>query len=123
MDNNFEVTHIAELRASIAKLKRQVQMGQKRLIVASHGRVVGFLLPLKDLEGENSIPIEHSKEMPISEFRNRISQAWDSLQSDVDCLYLTFHKRRVIAFVSPSLASYLPIPVVGSNVLTLDVSN
>lgn len=123
MDNNFEVAHIAELRAGMAKFKRQIQSGQKRLIVASHGRVVGFLLPMQDLEGEHPVPVEHTRDMSISEFRNCISQAWDLLQSEIDCFYLTFHKRRVLVFLSPKLASHLPIPIVSGNVLALEVNN
>jgi antitoxin (DNA-binding transcriptional repressor) of toxin-antitoxin stability system len=115
MESSFEVVNIAELRASIAKFKRQVQTGKKRLVVVSHGRVVGFLIPLEDLSVNNPIPIEQSQEISVSEFRNHISQSWDALQSDVDCFYLTFHKRRIIAFLSPRLMGYLPIPIVGKS--------
>lgn len=123
MDNNFEVAHIAELRAGMAKFKRQVQAGQKRIIVASHGRIVGFLLPITDFEGDSLIPVENTEEISVSEFRNSISNAWDSLQSDIDCFYLTFHKRRVMAFLSPRLVKYLPLPIVSENVLAFDLKN
>ena len=34
-----------------------------------------------------------------------------------------FSKRRVLVFLSPKLASYLPIPIVSGNVLALEVNN
>jgi hypothetical protein len=41
---------------------------------------------------------------------------------DVDCIYVTYHTRRAVAFVSPRLTHYLSIPIseVAHKLLAID---
>jgi len=84
----------------------------KRIAATYYGQVVGFLVPLKDLESaEKEGVINGTEEMSLSEFRSQMTECWERLQVDVDCIYLTYHNRRAAAFVSYRLANYLPIPI------------
>jgi hypothetical protein len=55
------------------------------------------------------------KQLPVSvslsEFRARLTECWEKIQLEIDCIYLTYHTRRAAAFVSPRLAVHLPIPI------------
>ncbi|MFM5943804.1 MAG: prevent-host-death family protein [Dolichospermum sp.] len=84
----------------------------KRIAATYYGQVVAFLVPLKDLEqAEKNGAISKSEEMSLSDFRLHLTECWERLQMDVDCIYITYHTRRVIAFVSPRFTNYLPIPI------------
>lgn len=110
--SSFKQLPLSDLRADLPKFKRQVQLGMKRIAATYYGQVVGFLVPLKDLEvAEQEGEIKETEEMSLSDFRAQMTECWERLQMDVDCIYLTYHTRRAAAFVSPRLAAYLPIPV------------
>jgi hypothetical protein len=110
--STFKQLPLSDLRTSLPKFKRQVQLGMKRIAATYYGQVVGFLVPLKDiapLEAEGLI--EQTEEMSLSDFRTQMTECWERLQLDVDCIYLTYHTRKAAAFVSPRFVPYLPIPV------------
>ncbi len=117
MSKNFKVIPISELRIKLTKIKRQVQLGHQRIVITCYGEVVGFLLPLKDLIPENGIPIEQNIEMPLTQFREKLTEAGELVGENVDCIYLTFHNRRIIAFLSSRLTPYMPIPLMESDQL------
>lgn len=109
--SSFKELPLSDLRSSLPKFKRQVQLGMKRIAATYYGQVVGFLVPLKDVAGlEAEGWIRFSEEMSLTEFRGQMTECWERLQVDVDCIYLTFHTRRAAAFVSPRLMIHLPIP-------------
>ncbi len=111
-DSDITTIPISELRLKLARLKRQVQLGNKRLAATVHGEVVGYLVPVSDVSSENStIPIENSKTMPLTEFRDNLTESWEAINSGLDCIYLTFHGRSVIVFLGKHLFPYLTIPV------------
>lgn len=84
----------------------------KRIAATYYGQVVGFLVPLKDVAGfEEEGWIEKFDEMSLSDFRAQMTECWEKLQIEVDCIYLTYHTRRAAAFVSPRLMPHLPIPI------------
>ncbi|WP_199328655.1 prevent-host-death family protein [Anabaena azotica] len=121
--SSFKQLPLSDLRESLPKFKRQVQLGMKRIAATYYGQVVGFLVPLKDLEKaleENAI--NKSEEMSLSDFRLHLTECWERLQVDVDCIYVTYHTRRAVAFVSPRLIAYLAIPVseVADKLLIID---
>lgn len=121
--NSYKQLPLSELRASLPKFKRQVQLGMKRIAATYYGQVVGFLVPLTDITKlEEECLIEKTEEMSLSDFRAQMTECWERLQVDVDCIYLTFHTRRAAAFVSPRLMRYLPIPIsdVAHKLLALD---
>ncbi|MEM7770502.1 MAG: prevent-host-death family protein [Cyanobacteria bacterium P01_E01_bin.6] len=108
----FKQLPLSDLRTSLPKFKRQVQLGMKRIAATYYGQVVGFLVPLKDiLPLEADGLIENTEEMSLSDFRSQLTECWERLQLDVDCIYLTYHTRRAAVFVSPRFMPYLPIPV------------
>ncbi|WP_408974784.1 hypothetical protein [Planktothrix sp.] len=84
----------------------------KRIAATYYGQVVGFLVPLKDVAGlEEEGWITKTEEMSLTDFRAEMTESWERLQVEVDCIYLTFHTRRAAAFVSPRLIAHLPIPI------------
>ena len=110
--SSFKQLPLSELRASLPKFKRQVQLGMKRIAATYYGQVVGFLVPLKDVAGlEEEGWIKVTEEMSLTDFRAEMTECWERLQVDTDCIYLTFHTRRAAAFVSPRHITHLPIPV------------
>ncbi len=109
----FKEIPLATLRAQLPKCKRQVQLKQYRLAATYYGKIVGFLVPLSDLNLSNQgewIQESRTLQLPLTEFRSQLTTFWERLHLDLDCVYLTFHTRRVAAFVSPQLSHYLPIP-------------
>lgn len=114
-NDSFKQLPLSELRVSLPKFKRQVQLGMKRIAATYYGEVVGFLVPLKDVVGlEQDGWIKNTEEMSLSDFRVQMTECWEKLNIEVDgidCIYLTFHTRRVAAFVSTRFMSHLPIPI------------
>lgn len=122
--NSFKQLPLSELRASLPKFKRQVQLGMKRIAATYYGEVVGFLVPLKDVAGlEEDSWITKTEEMSLTDFRAEMTECWERLQVEVDCIYLTFHTRRAAAFVSPRLMAHLPIPISDVAYKLLDVDS
>lgn len=122
--NSFKQLPLSELRASLPKFKRQVQLGMKRIAATYYGEVVGFLVPLKDIAGlEEDGWITKTEEMSLTDFRAGMTECWERLQVEVDCIYLTFHTRRAAAFVSPRLMAHLPIPISDVAYKLLDVDS
>ncbi|MEQ9482975.1 hypothetical protein [Coleofasciculus sp. F4-SAH-05] len=121
--SSFKQLPLSDLRESLPKFKRQVQLGMKRIAATYYGQVVAFLVPLKDLEeAEKDGAIGKTEEISLSGFRLNMTECWERLQVDVDCIYVTYHTRRAVAFVSPRLTNYLPIPVseVAHKLLAID---
>jgi len=110
----FTQIPISELRHQLSKLKRSVQLGRQRLVITCYGEIIGFLVPLCDISPESGFPEVETEEMPLTKFRDQVHDAWERLQSGVDCLKLTFHNRPVVAFVSINLVSHLSIPLTNS---------
>lgn len=117
MNKSFKQIPMSELRVKLPKLRRQVQSGNLRIVCTHYGEVAAFLLPLQDVDALNSedeeISIQKSEEIPLTEFRDQLTEAWERLQGGTDCIYLTFHKRRVVAFVSPRFTRCLSLPLIG----------
>lgn len=117
MQKRFKQIPMSELRVKLPKLRRQVQSGNLRIVCTHYGEVAAFLLPLQDIDALNSSEgetiIEQIEEIPLTNFRDQLTEAWERLQSGTDCIYLTFHKRRVVAFVSPRFTNYLSMPLIG----------
>ncbi|MEO0868193.1 MAG: hypothetical protein AAFY17_07040 [Cyanobacteria bacterium J06642_11] len=122
--SSFKQLPVSDLRTGLPKFKRQVQLGMKRIAATYYGQVVGFLVPLKDVSGlEAQGWINSTEEISISEFRSQLTECWEKLQSEVDCIYIKYHTRRAAAFVSPRLATHLPIPVSEVSSKLLNVNN
>ena len=117
MNKRFKQIPMSELRVKLPKLRRQVQSGGLRIVCTHYGEVAAFLLPLQDVEGFNSEGeepvIQATEEMPLTEFRDQLTEAWERLLGGTDCIYLTFHKRRVVAFVSTRFTHHLSLPLIG----------
>jgi hypothetical protein len=118
MDASFKQIPMAELRVKLPKLRRQVQLGNLRFVVTHYGEVAAYVLPLADIDGvldEEGKPIvKQWEEMPLTKFRDELTHAWESLLAGTDCVYLTFHNRRVVAFVSSRLTQHLSLPIIGN---------
>lgn len=117
MKKRFKQIPMSELRVKLPKLRRQVQSGNLRIVCTHYGKIAAFLLPLQDVDALNSeggeASIQVSEEMPLTEFRDQLTEAWEKILCGTDCIYLTFHKRRVVAFVSTRFTHYLSLPLIG----------
>jgi hypothetical protein len=117
MNTRFTQIPMSELRVKLPRLRRLVQSGNLRIVCTHYGDVVGFLLPLKDVDelssGEIEMSIQKSEEIPLTEFRDQLNESWEKLMGGTDCIYLTFHKRRVVAFISPRFTNHLSLPLIG----------
>ncbi len=79
----------------------RIQKGTHRYVITSCGEIAGFLLPISELGTLN--PIRKYTEFTLTEFRHSVGSVWSLLLSGFDCVYITFHNRRIMAFVSPKL--------------------
>ena len=127
MNKRFKQIPMSELRVKLPKLRRQVQSGNLRIVCTHYGEVAAFLLPLQDVEAINSredeARIQISEDMPLTEFRGQLTEAWERLLGGTDCIYLTFHKRRVVAFVSTRFTHHLSLPLIGDADKVLFISS
>jgi hypothetical protein len=114
MNKSFKQIPMSELRAKLPKLRRLVQSDNLRIVCTHYGEVVAFLLPLQDIDALNSEEgepsVQNIEEISFTEFQP--TESWERLSSGMDCIYLTFHKRRVVAFVSPRFMPYLSMPLI-----------
>ena len=119
MSTSFKQLPVTELRSELPKFKRQVQLGLKRIAATYHTEVVGFLVPLQDLENCDFLITEDAS---LSDFRDHLTSFWERLQLDLDCVYVTYHSRRIMGFVSPRFSVDLPIPIsdVSSKILGIN---
>lgn len=116
MNDRFKQVPMSELRVRLPKLRRQVQSGKMKVVCTHYGEIAAFLLPLQDIEvidSSEDVCIKSTEEMPLTEFREHLTESWEKLQEEIDCIYLTFHRRKVIAVVSPRFTSYLTMPLIG----------
>ena len=97
---------LSEIRNSLPKFRRQVQLGSIIILPTFYGDVVGVFVNLSSAE---NLSIKTSTQLSIGEFRTNITQCWERLQAELDCFYLTSHLRMVMAFVSPKYISDLRI--------------
>ena len=95
MKKSFKRIPMSELRIKLPKLRRQVQSGNLRIACTHYGEIAAFMLPLQDVDA-----LQTGEDIPLTEFRDHLTEAWERLLGGADCIYLTFHKRRVAAFVS-----------------------
>ena len=95
MKKSFKRVPMAELRIKLPKLRRQVQSGNLRIACTHYGEIAAFMLPLQDVDA-----LQTGEDIPLTEFRDNLTEIWERLLGGADCIYLTFHKRRVAAFVS-----------------------
>ena len=93
MKKSFERIPMSELRIKLPKIRRQVQSGNLRIACTHYGEIAAFMLPLQDVDQEG-------EDISLTEFREQLTETWERLLGGTDCIYLTFHKRRVAAFVS-----------------------
>lgn len=126
MNKKFKQIPMSELRVKLPKLRRQVQSGNLRIVCTHYGEVAAFLVPLQDieaLESQDEVKFKKTEEMPLTEFRNQLTEAWESLLGGIDCIYLTFHKRRVVGFVSARFIRHLSLPLIGDTDKVLFLSS
>ena len=76
-------------------------------VLSTHfGREIGLFVAVEDSANIHvgKFAIETSKEIPLSKFDSLLAQSGENILNSTDCLYLTYRKRRVIAFVPYHLA-------------------
>jgi hypothetical protein len=110
MELNFRIILFSELQTRFTHLKKQVQLGRKRLVITQESKIIGFLIPFKDL-ADFDIPINKNIEMSSTQFQEKLGK--DLIDKDIDCIYLTFHNRKILVFLSERLTPYIPLPLIG----------
>lgn len=109
MKNKVKSVAMHEVRNTLPKIRRQVQIGGATIFPTYHNGVVGVFI---SVPASKSLSIQVSEEVPITKFRESATEYWERLQAEVECIYLTSHSRKVMAFVStkfiPDLKIELP---------------
>jgi len=106
MIKRFDRVPMSELRIRLPKLRHQVQFNKCSIVCTRNGEPAAFLLSLHDAAALQ-IDDKRSEERSLADFRRTLTEAWEKLQDDTDCIYLTFHNRRVVAFVSDRIVGNL----------------
>ena len=116
MQNKVKVIPLTDIRNGLPKFRRRVQLGSAIILPTFYGDIVGAFVNLPTTE---TLFIQKFEETSISEFRANITQYWERLQAEIDCIYLTSHSRRVIAFASPKYITDLKIdlPTITVNIV------
>lgn len=105
-DKRFDRVPMSELRVRLPKLRHQIQLNYLSIICTRNGETAAFLLSLRDA-AELQIDAQRSEERPLTKFRETLTEDWEKLLDSTDCIYLTFHNRRVMAFVSDRIVGNL----------------
>lgn len=108
MNKRFTQIPISKI-PDFTKVERyRLQKGTHRYVITSCGEIAGFLLPISEL---GTLPPCYSTyDVTLSDFRKYIDKLWSLLSSETrDCIYITFHNRRIFAFVSSRLVSQQPV--------------
>ena len=91
---------VVDLRSKTLKLRRRVQFNGETLPVYYYEDVIGYLMPI---DKAKEFKISSDATVKITEFRTDITQWWERLQTDLDCVWLEYHDRLAMAFVSPKI--------------------
>lgn len=100
----MKVVRTSELRALLPKLLRSCTASKRLWAVTYYGNTVGFLVPATDCPGFGYVV-----DMQQSEFRDRLNEAWEMLQGDVDAVCISYHSQRRAMLVAPRHAGALGI--------------
>jgi hypothetical protein len=87
---------LSKLRQNLSRYRRQVQGGEIVPIDYYKDRI-GYLIPIKIAA---TLKFSSEQEMGLIDFRENLNSAWESLESGVDCIWLTYHGGRRLAFVA-----------------------
>jgi hypothetical protein len=87
---------LSRLRQNLSRYRRQVQGGEVVPVDYYKDRI-GYLVPVSIAE---SLQLSSEQEMSLIDFRDKLNSAWESIESGVDCIWLTYHGERRLAFVS-----------------------
>jgi hypothetical protein len=92
----INVVPLSRLRQSLSRYRRQVQGGDV-IPVDYYKDRIGYLVPVAIA---SSLQLSAEQEMGLIDFRDKLNSAWESLEAGVDCIWLTYHGERRLAFVS-----------------------
>lgn len=110
----FKEFPMDQLRKELSVRKRQVHLEQYRIAASEYGRIIGFLVPIRDLEAiinGDWLDLQKITEITMSEFHIRFRSVWDKLENGVDLVYIKYHKRTILAIVTYRFRNFLPIPI------------
>jgi len=100
---------VTSLRVRLPKIRHRIQMGISRIVCTSYGKILGFLVPIKDIPWDPDLT---RQSIGLTDFRDNLTDSFNVLDA-TDILVLTFHSRSVIAVLSPRLATTLDLPLIG----------
>jgi hypothetical protein len=63
------------------------------------------------MQDTEKLALVNTQDVSLTIFRAELTQLWEHLQTDLDCVFVTYHSRRTMGFVSPRFTTDLPIPV------------
>lgn len=92
----INVVPLSRLRQSLSRYRRQVQGGEVVPVDYYKDRI-GYLVPVAIA---TALQLSAEQEMGLIDFRDKLNSAWESLEAGVDCIWLTYHGERRLAFVS-----------------------
>ncbi|MBD2119305.1 prevent-host-death family protein [Trichocoleus sp. FACHB-262] len=92
----INVVPLSRLRQSLSRYRRQVQGGDV-IPVDYYKDRIGYLVPVAIA---TALQLSAEQEMGLIDFRDKLNSAWESLEAGVDCIWLTYHGERRLAFVS-----------------------
>jgi hypothetical protein len=114
MKNKVKSVSMTEVRVLLPRLRKRVQLGGLVVLPTYYTDVVGVII---NMPLSKTLNIGSSEEVAITKFREKATEYWEKLQSEIDCVYLTSHSRKVMAFVSPKFISELNINLPSISVL------
>ena len=113
----FKQISIDLAKKQLPALKASIQLEKMGVVVTQKGQVCGFIVPLSVVDGiadenETSL-IQKTKVLSWSNFCSWTN--CEIVKPDIDCTYITFHGRRILAFVNPKFQSHIPLPIIGNS--------
>lgn len=110
MTSTYTKFFAEDLRHRLPKIKKQIALGLKRLVLVKDGNIVAFLVPLTDVPG-NLLPPPDRKTTTVSRLREDFDAHLPWLEeARVYNVSLIEGQPAWIALCAPNMKCALPIP-------------
>ena len=108
--NRFVQIPVANLYKQLPKLKFQIRSGNLRVCITHQGKLIGFLVPLKD---SNQLPQLSDNSIKFSKFKKFRPRTIALIAKYQEVVRISFNKRTIFLFVSGRLQNHLDLPLIG----------
>lgn len=93
----FKSIALTDFRTRMRQIMNAVNLHRKRFVFTQHGKPTGYCIPIGDFPTFDSMlkNFQKTRSMNVTQFRDELTQCFWDLETDTDCLFLSFHKKQI----------------------------